>query len=141
MGHIGGLPWEYTAQASSLGHDEEFDEPTEEATKVELAGFYISGLDHEKVYDTVVAQRLLVSTCKDMAFELVEGVQSPSEVWKQCARTTKQTGRANNHGFSASWELLQWSRGRTPTHSRFALTRTPANRRDYSRNGDSGENG
>lgn len=131
IGQISGLPWEDTTQASALGYDEAFDVPTEQAIKVELAGFYISGLDPEKVHQTVVAQRSLVSTCKGMAFKLMEGAQSPGEVWKQRARNTKQRCGADNHGFSATWKLWQWSRGRTPIRSRFALTGMSAFRRDY----------
>lgn len=64
----------------SLGYDEIFGVPVEDAIKVGMAGFDSSELDQEKVHDADLAWRSLLTTCKGMTFEIVEKAQSPTQM-------------------------------------------------------------
>lgn len=63
---------------------------------MELAGLDSPGVDQERLHGADVAWRFLTSTCKGMAFKIMEQAQSPSEAWTQL-RSYYQAGDFSEH--------------------------------------------
>ena len=71
----------HRAHTRSLGCDNAFSESSDRDIKVGRIDFDASGFSNETIEQAHMAWRSLISTCKGIAFDIVERAESPSKAW------------------------------------------------------------
>lgn len=120
----------HCAQTRSLGCDDKFDAPGEEAILVGLVGLAVSGVEPEKVHGANVAWRSLNSTCKGMAFVIVKRAQSPSEAWKRLYSCHQAEGLSEQRQLQHELEAMSMMPGQNPKQFTRRLAGTSASKTD-----------
>lgn len=128
----------HCAQTRSLGCDEAFDSPTEDDSRLGLAGFEASGLGPHKIPHEDMAWRSLTSTWKGTSPEKVKRAQALREGWKYLCSDYQAKGLGEQRRPQRELGTIGMEPGEDPKIFTPRIDRNVSERK-RPRNGDSGE--